>query len=155
MSRARGGKGSALLSLFWWSLSWCRGLQNHSLPLEPAIMTNLCSGYKLDPVSSDTLSLDFSQERDSPVTRQAQIHAKSGCEPLLGSSTIFLPFGWINLTRNPISTWNPGFLLHVVETLPPSVDGLFSETHVGVEFVDAGNVPWTCLIITTRGAKVN
>ena len=61
----------------------------------------------------------------------------------------------INLTRNPLSAWNPGFLLHVVETLPPSVDGLFSETHVGVEFVDAENVPWTCLIITTRGAKVN
>ena len=60
----------------------------------------------------------------------------------------------INLTRNPLSAWNPGFLPHVVETLPPSVDGLFSETHVGVEFVDAENVPWTCLIITTRGAKV-
>ena len=56
----------------------------------------------------------------------------------------------INLTRNPLSAWNPGFLPHVVENLPPSVDGLFSETHVGVEFVDARNVPWSYLIITTR-----
>ena len=58
-------------------------------------------------------------------------------------STILYVRNGIKLTGNPLSARNPGFLLHLVETLPPSVNGLIFRNPCRSWILDAGNVPCT------------